>query len=110
MESKKQKCCNLCAILLTEENLAKRTQRCKPCHKAVESTRHKKYHEDNLEKCHLKNKEYREKHKEYYKEYNKEKYQCHCGSIITNGSSTRHNKCPRHVAWANDVAKHSISV
>ena len=102
----KIKCCNLCAVLLTSENLAKRTQRCIPCHSASEKERHKKYRDNNIEKCLKKGKEYREKHKEYYSELSKTKYQCECGSIISNGSTSIHKKCARHIAWVNYMANY----
>ena len=79
MESK-NKCCNLCSVALTSKNLAKRTQRCLTCHSASEKERHKKYRDNNLEKCREQHRQYlednkeklKEKHKQYY-EANKEK-------------------------------------
>ena len=111
MESKKTKRCNICSILLTEENLAKRTQRCKPCHQAIEQIRHKKYYDNNTEqlnkKCKLYRennvekikeqlKQYREKNVEKIKKHQKEQYLCGCGEIICNSSTTQHQKSKRH--------------
>lgn len=106
--------CNLCSVLLTVENKAKRTQRCVQCYRNGENERRKLYRLNNRQKTLEQNRLYKSRYNERYpdkvknvKQHQKEQYICGCGEVICNSSTTQHEKSRRHtihnelITWSN---------